>query len=161
MAARNPQPAGPEEWPEGRIQQRLEEIDRAKATAGAEGVRADGGEDNVHASRVAEQLAMADREGTDREPIDVGDHVQDRDDPDTTMVVVGLDTLQADAYELDDGGPTVADVNPEYPPNDDVVEVIYPQRTDLELEGKKRYAFPKSRLEVVSRVHDRDEEVSE
>ncbi|WP_436344480.1 hypothetical protein [Natronorubrum sp. FCH18a] len=155
------QPTDVDEWPEERVQSDLEEIEHAKAVAGAEGVRADGGEDNVHASRIAEQLAMADGEGKDREPIDVGDHVQDEQDPDATMVVVGFDTLQADAYELGDGGPTVADVNPEYPATDDVIEVVYPQRTDLKLEGKKRYAFPRSRLEVVGRVHDRDEEVSD
>ncbi|UHQ96443.1 hypothetical protein [Natrinema halophilum] len=107
--------------------------------AGDDGLRADGGEP-----------------GEDREPIDVGNHVQDREDPDATMVVVNLDTLRADAYELEDGGPTVADVNPQYPETDDVVEVIYPQRTDLTLEGKETYAFPRERLEVVARVHDRD-----
>ncbi|WP_137288612.1 hypothetical protein [Natronorubrum halophilum] len=149
-----------EQWPEDRIQADLEERQHAETVAGPGGVRADGGsdKDNAHASRVAEQPEMADGGGGNREPIDVGDHVQDEQDPDATMVVVGLDTLRADAYELKDSGPTVADVNPEYPTEDDVVEVIYPQRTDLELEGKKRYAFPKSRLEVVARVHDRNED---
>lgn len=87
--------------------------------------------------------------------IDVGDHVQDKQDPDATMLVVNLDTLRADAYELKDGL-TVADNNPEYPADDDVVEVVYPNRTDLSLEDKKSYAYHKSRLEVVARVHDRD-----
>lgn len=105
--------------------------------AGDDGLRADGGDAEVG------------------QPIGVGDHVQDEQDPDATMLVVNLDTLQADAYELEDGL-TVADVNTEYPSNDDVVEVVYPQRTDLNLEEKKRYAFPKSRLEVENRVHDRD-----
>lgn len=71
------------------------------------------------------------------------------------MLVVNLDTVRADAYELEEGQ-TVADINTEYPSNDDVVEVVYPNRTDLTLEDKERYAFPKSRLEVVSRIHDRD-----
>ncbi|WP_049966949.1 hypothetical protein [Natrinema thermotolerans] len=104
--------------------------------AGDDGLRADGG-------------AEIDQ------PIDVGDHVQDEQDPDATMLVVNLDTLQADAYELEDG-PTIADVNPEYPADDDVVEVVYPDRTDLSLEDKERYAFPKRRLEVENRVHERD-----
>lgn len=111
--------------------------------AGDDGLRADGGE--------------SDRK---TQPIDVGDHVQDEQDPDATMVVVNLDTLQADAYELEDDL-TVADVNTEYPSDDDVVEVVYPNRTDLNLEGKKPFAFPKSRLEIVSRVHDRDGEDSD
>lgn len=109
---------------------------------------------------VQEQLAEADPGDLGPGPLDVGDHVQDEQDPDATMLVVNLDTLQADAYELEDGL-TVADVNPEYPADDDVVEVIYPNRTDLDLEGKKEFAFPKSRLEVVNRVHDRDDDGSE
>lgn len=106
--------------------------------AGDDGLRADGGDAEVG------------------QPIDVGDHVQDEQDPDATMLVVNLDTLQADAYELEDGGPTIADLNSEYPADDDVVEVVYPNRTDLSLENKERYAFPKSRLEVENRVHDRN-----
>jgi hypothetical protein len=90
-------------------------------------------------------------------PIHVGDHVTDRDDEDddTTMLVVGLDTLQADAYELGDPGPTVAEVNPEHPEEDDVVEVIFARRTDLDVE-KKRYAYPRSRLRIVEPIHNID-----
>ncbi|QLG47878.1 hypothetical protein [Natrinema halophilum] len=133
----------------------MRRLAEAKAVAGPEHVDATDGSGII----VAEDdglRADGGEPGEDCEPIDVGDHVQDREDPDATMVVVNLDTLRADAYELEDGGPTVAQVNPDYPETDDVVEVIYPDRTDLTLEGKKRYAFPRSRLEVVARVHDRD-----
>ncbi|MDF9748416.1 hypothetical protein [Natrinema salsiterrestre] len=104
---------------------------------------------------VADDGSAVATDGGETQPIDVGDHVEDEQNPDATMVVVNLDTLQADAYEMEDG-PTVADVNTEYPPDDDVVEVVYPNRKDLTIEGKKKFAFPKSRLEVVHRVHDRD-----
>jgi hypothetical protein len=93
----------------------------------------------------------------DLPPIHVGDHVRDRDDEDdsATMLVVGLDTLRADAYELGDGGPTVAEVNPDYSSTDDVVEVIFPQRTVLDVDAK-RYAYPRSRLRLEQPIHDID-----
>lgn len=116
-------------------------------------IRADGSGDESHASVVNEQLSEAEKT-EEYDPLYVGDHVQDKTDPDATMLVANLDTLSADAYELEDGL-TVADVNTEYPANQDVVEVVYPQRTDLTLEEKDRYAFPRSRLELVESIHDR------
>ncbi|RDZ53103.1 hypothetical protein C5C07_15320 [Haloferax sp. Atlit-4N] len=116
-------------------------------------------DDNTHARRIAEQLNMADGDVLPR--LHVGDHVIDRDaDEDDSldiaaMLVVGLDTLRADAYKLADDGPTVADVNPAYPATDDVVEVTFPQRTDLDVE-KKRYAYPRSRLRLEHPLHNRD-----
>ncbi len=124
-------------------------IDEAGAVAGPE-VRADGAgdswgpdpaglregeptDDRTHAARNAENLAMADHEfdsnsSTDALPaLHIGDHVTDRDDDDgAPMIVVGLDTLRADAYELGNGGPTVAAANPDYPEQDDVVEIVFP-----------------------------------
>lgn len=94
---------------------------------------------------------------TDLPTLHVSDTVRDRDNPDATMVVVGLDTLRADAYELEDGGPTVADVNPEHPEDDDVVEVVFPSRTDMDLAEQKRYAYPRSRLVRVAPVHADEE----
>lgn len=142
---------------ERQAEQDIEARREAEAVAGPEGdeeIRTDGGESNAHASRVAAQLAMADGE-SDAEALPelfVGDHVQDREDPDATMVVVGLDTLQADAYELEDDL-TVADVNTEYPADADVVEVVFPDRTDMDID-QRRYAYPRSRLERVESVHD-------
>lgn len=129
-------------------------LEEAEAIAGAERLATDGGESNTHASQVNKQLALADGGGDDEglDPLYIGDHVQDREDPDATMVVVGMDTLQADAYELGDGGPTVAEVNPEYPPTDDVVECVFPNRTDMDID-KKRYAYPRARLERIASVH--------
>jgi len=142
-------------------------IEEARAVSGPE-TRCDGGRENAHASRVAAQLAIADGAGAvddDQEELPalhVGDHVTDRDaeeddeDDVATMLVVGLDTHRADAYELGDGGPTVAEVNPAYPKTDDVIEVTFPQRTDLDVD-KKRYAYPRSRLRLEHPIHDRDE----
>ncbi|WP_052367751.1 hypothetical protein [Haloferax sp. ATB1] len=121
-------------------------------------------DDNTHARRIAEQLNMAEGDALPR--LHVGDHVTDRDadedeeDDIATMLVVGLDTLRADAYELSDDGPTVADVNPAYPETDDVVEVTFPQRTDLDVD-KKRYAYPRSRLQLEHPLHNRDTKESE
>lgn len=83
----------------------------------------------------------------------VGDHVTDREDDDATMLVVGLDTMRADAYELGNGGTTVADVNEAYPETDDVVEVVFPSRTDMDVDTK-RYAYPRSRLKRTKSIHD-------
>lgn len=125
------------------------------------GIHVDDVQDGVDRGRGVETDGGRDLEKDDLPPLHVGDHVQDREDPDATILVFNLDTLRADAYDVgttdDDGEPlTVADFNPEYPATDDVVEVIYPQRTDLTLERKKKYAFPRARLELVAPIHDRD-----
>jgi hypothetical protein len=92
---------------------------------------------------------------SDQLPVDVGDHVQDRDDDDATMVVVGVAVESASEYDLQPGGPTVADVNEAYPSDDTVIEVVFPERTDVDISSRKQYAYPRSRLEAVARVHDR------
>ncbi|WP_126665275.1 hypothetical protein [Haloterrigena salifodinae] len=132
----------------------MRKLAEARAIAGPEHVDGTDGSEIIVASDDGLRADGGEEQGQSQ-PIGVGDHVQDEQDPDATMLVVNLDTLQADAYELEDGL-TVADVNPEYPPNDDVVECVFPDQTDLSLEDKKTYAYPKERLEVVHRVHDRD-----
>lgn len=87
----------------------------------------------------------------------VGDHVQDRQDGDDdstpTMLVVATPLEQADEYVVD-GEQTVADYNPEeYPSDDDVVEVVFPSRTDNDLAMCNRYAYPRQRLKRVGAVH--------
>lgn len=97
---------------------------------------------------------------TDSErPVYVGAHVIDReDDTPRVMVVTARTEHVAREYQLDDTSKTVADVNESYPETDPVVEVKYPVREAQRLGDLKEYAFPVSRLEVVSRVHDRGEE---
>jgi len=84
----------------------------------------------------------------------VGDHVQDREDPDATMLVVGTPLARAATYEIDDGGTAVADVNPQYPDADHVVEVVFPERTTVDLENLSTYAYPRERLELKNPLHD-------
>lgn len=94
--------------------------------------------------------------------LDIGDHVTDRDDPDATMLVVGLPLENASDYHLgsDDDGPSIADVNPDYPAEDAVVEVIFAGSADTDVDHAKRYAYPQSRLERVTPIHS-DEETEE
>jgi len=82
----------------------------------------------------------------------VGDHVVDREDDDATMLVVGLPSESAGLYMCDETQ-TVADYNPEYPADDDVVECVFPQRTHNAVPDND-YAYPRSRLERVAAVHD-------
>jgi len=89
----------------------------------------------------------------------VGDHVVDREDEDdTTLLVTGLPGETADIFYVDDD--TVADYNPGYPADDDVVKVCYPQRTDSTLFDKAEYSFPRSRLRLVAPLHDIDEDAA-
>jgi len=86
----------------------------------------------------------------------VGDHVRDRQEPDGKVLVTGLTAKTAADYEIEDGL-TVADANPEYPADDKVIEIGYAQRCDLDV-PKQNYAFPRSRLELVTPLHDRGED---
>lgn len=157
---------GVEKWPAERIQAEIDKRLEAEAVAGGE-LMADGGhvelregetrdDDSGHASGTLEMLKEH-ADDVEWPALHVGDHVSDREDPDGTMLVVGLDTLRADAYELANGGPTVADVNAEYPETDDVVEVVFPDRTDMDAD-KKRYAYPRTRLKLETPIHSRDED---
>ncbi|PHQ45144.1 hypothetical protein DJ68_14705 [Halorubrum sp. C3] len=86
--------------------------------------------------------------------LDVGDHVADREaeDEPRRLLVVGLSPVPADNYSVDDGR-TVADANPEHPPDGDVIRVIFPQESGLNVDGHQRYAYPRSRLRLVTAVH--------
>lgn len=102
-------------------------------------------------------------DGLEDTPLHVGDHVHDCEaDDERTMLVTATPVKKADEYVIDgedkDGlKATVADYNEDYPSDDVVVEVVYPGRTDVALDGAKRYAFPRSRLARVAAVHDVEE----
>lgn len=90
----------------------------------------------------------------------IGDHVADREDDDATLLVVGLPLQRAATYEIDVDGEepkTLADFNPDYPVTDHAIEVIYPDRTDVFVDEQRTYAFPRSRLRLVTPIHDRDD----
>jgi hypothetical protein len=123
----------------------------------------------VDPARVAEHLQQQDEanlraDGGDAEnlpTLHVGDHVQDRDADDATMVVVGVTGTAAHEYRLGGSSKTVADANEGYPADDHVIEVVYPGREYTNLSGLKEYAFPRSRLELGTPVHDRGDDQEE
>ena len=119
------------------------ELERARTTVEPEPVlRADGGEVESHFPE-----------------LHVGDHVSDREDDDATMVVVGRPDEPAAEYTFDSRGTTVADANPNYPADDDVVLCVFPQRMDVSIEAIAQYSYPRSRLRLETPVHERDEGV--
>jgi len=87
----------------------------------------------------------------------VGDHVHDREQDPRPMVVVGTPPAQADEYEADDGT-TIAEYNLDYPADDDVIEVKFAERTCVDLDHPKSYAYPRSRLRLDEPIHDIDAE---
>ena len=89
-------------------------------------------------------------------PFHVGDHVSDDEDDDAddrTLLVVGISPKNAEEYHINDEM-TVADYNPDYSTDAPVVEVCYPQRSDVEVSRCKTYAFPAERLSLVEPIHD-------
>ena len=89
--------------------------------------------------------------------LDVGDHVTDRDDADEPpLVVTGLPLQRIGTYDVD--GTPLAEYNSEYPREDHAIEVAYAQRTDAFLAEQRTYAFPRSRLRLVTPLHDHDGE---
>lgn len=110
---------------------------------------------------MSEQMASVD---VDLQDVFVGDHVADREDDDATLLAVAVSPQQANEYVVDGEGKleaTVADYNEDYPEDDDVVEVIYAQRSCVDIENARRYAFPRSRLKVTAPAHDLDGEEGE
>jgi len=85
--------------------------------------------------------------------LNVGDHVVDREDRDPVLLVVATPLQRAASKQIGADGTTVADVNPEYPEADHVIEVIYARRTVADVGTTKRFAFPRSRLERVVAAH--------
>lgn len=104
--------------------------------------------------------------------LEVGDIVEDRDDPDPDeAAIINLPPAQADdwvAYSDNDGDDvTVAEDNPDYPGGDDVAIVLFTddlKRTHPDWLGKapirlsdarcKFYSFPTSRLVVGDRKYE-------
>lgn len=95
-------------------------------------------------------------------PYRVGDHVTDREeDEEKPMLVVSIPGHTAREYRVEGVNKTVAELNPDYPKADEVVEVVFARRTDSDLGNKKRYAYPSSRLELRHSIHPSDEESGE
>lgn len=144
---------GVEEWPEERIQAEIDKRLEAQTVAGGEEIRTDGG--NAHASNVAAQLRQAEADGgLKHPPLNVGDHVQETDG-DATMLVVGLPSVHADAYEVQGGPLTVADYHDPKHAQERVIEAIYTNETDtaLEFDDDDVYAYPRGVLGRVAAIH--------
>ena len=109
-------------------------------------------------------------DGGEASALDVGESVVDRDatDPNTAVVVALPDTPAYD-YTLDalDGGPSVADLNPEYAASGPVATVAFAGELDdaldvwreadpealaelCESESVRTYTYPVERLREVS-----------
>lgn len=86
-------------------------------------------------------------------PFHLGDHVRDREAEDSaTMLVTRIHLTEARNHRIK-GDRTVADYNPDYPADDEVITVVFPARTDTELGPLKSYAYPASRLELEAPIH--------
>jgi len=93
----------------------------------------------------------------DQPQLMIGDHVLDKEDEDgATLLVTAVSPKLAMEYAV--GDKTVAAYNEDYPQDDRVIEVRYPQRTTQDVDHLDDYAFPRSRLELVEPLHDRDED---
>lgn len=89
----------------------------------------------------------------------VGDHVTDREETEAKpMVVVAVTAHTAEEYRVEGANKTVAELNEAYPADDEVVEVVFAQKTTADLENLKRYAYPASRLELRNRTHPTEED---
>jgi hypothetical protein len=94
-------------------------------------------------------------------PYRVGDHVTDREEAELKpMLVVAIPGRNAREYRVEGANKTVSELNPEYPKTDEVVEAVFVQRTNNDLDALKRYAYPSSRLECRSRIHPTEEEAA-
>lgn len=97
----------------------------------------------------------------DLQDVYVGDHVEDRDADDdgdaATLLVVATPPQDADEYAAGDDA-TVADYNEDYPSDDAVLEVVYAQRTCIDIDNARRYAFPRSRLQLTEPAHELEDQ---
>jgi len=106
-------------------------------------------------SEGSQQTLSAEQE----QPYRVGDHVTDREEEESKpMLVAGIPGHLAREYRVEGANATVAELNEEYPKADEVVEVVFVQKTDTDLSNLKRYAYPSSRLKRRNAVHPTEAE---
>lgn len=108
------------------------------------------------------QQTLSPDTAAEERPFRVGDHVTDREEnEEKPMLVAGMPGLNAREYRVEGANKTVAELNSDYPETAPVFEVVFMQRTDADLDGKKRYAYPVGRLKHRHPVHPTDEESDE
>lgn len=147
-----------EHWEAERVRSTEEELDHARAVAGSEAeILTDGGEDNAHGQAVLNsQLAMGDEDEGGLPVLDVGDQVTVADREPTVVVMERLEET-ADEHYIERIDETVAEYNGCHP-DEDVYKVAFPGRDDDRLRDLTDYPYPRSMLELESRLHDRDED---
>ncbi|WP_306061319.1 hypothetical protein [Natronococcus wangiae] len=88
---------------------------------------------------------------TDTQPTPyVGDHVHDVENPVQTLLVAERTTTPAHTYTIGETTTTVADIHPEYDPDNEIFLVAHPQPTITELTDLLTYPVPRARLELVT-----------
>ncbi|MCD2201520.1 ParB/RepB/Spo0J family partition protein [Halobacterium sp. KA-4] len=114
---------------------------------------------------------MADQSSSESRPFSPGDIVIDRDDPPGEAVVVNTPPQTASEWNLR-SRLTLAEDNPEYPDDDNVIIVVYQDTledalpyycganplllSDLHDRGVRFYAFPQSRLKKTGEIDTRE-----
>jgi hypothetical protein len=99
------------------------------------------------------QSTLEDSVPESSEIIQVGDHVTDRQNQKRKMVVTGVPPyITAKEYKFD-GSTTVAEANPDYPADDQVIEVKFIEK-DNDYLPENKYAYPTGRLKVINSIHD-------
>ncbi|WP_306055613.1 hypothetical protein [Natronococcus wangiae] len=95
-------------------------------------------------------LEQPSNQTTDKPTLYVGDHVRDRENPAQTLLIAERTTTPAHDYTVGDTSTTVADIHPEYDPDDDIFLVAHPQPSITELTDLLTYPVPRARLELVT-----------
>lgn len=114
---------------------------------------------------------MTRQERWDDSPFFPGDIVLDKDNPGDEAVVINLPNKQAHEWDVPGRG-SLAEDNPEYPDDDDVVVILFQKRlreefpyysgvkpldlSEISTQGISHYAFPASRLEKVGKIDTHD-----
>jgi hypothetical protein len=80
----------------------------------------------------------------------VGDHVRDVENPAQTLLIAERTITPAHAYTVGETSTTVADIHPEYDPDEKIFLVAHPQPTITELTDLLTYPVPRARLELVT-----------
>lgn len=102
--------------------------------------------DNQQSGNPLDQLETAPRPTPERGQIMVDDNPAPWSDDDRVEVIYATD-YEADTFDMDDTGSTVAQANPSYPDDDNVIIAKY-------VGSVKEYAFPASRLKYPECEHD-------
>jgi hypothetical protein len=83
-------------------------------------------------------------------PLAVGDHVRDLENPGQTILVAERTTTPAHAYTVGDTTTTIADIHPEYDPDDEIFLVAHPQPSITDPNDPLTYPVPRTRLELIT-----------